>query len=100
MAVAKKLKNPSIRDLKPSELIRLRTLKAVRSAEGESLVLDENMFIEQMLPGVTQRTLTEEEMTEYRRPFLEPGDGRWPTLQWPREVPLSGDPADVHQRIA
>jgi haloalkane dehalogenase len=39
-------------------------------------------------------------MTEYRRPFLEPGDGRWPTLQWPREVPLSGDPADVHQRIA
>ena len=58
------------------------------------------MFIEQMLPGVTQRTLTEEEMTEYRRPFLEPGDGRWPTLQWPREVPLSGDPADVHQRIA
>jgi haloalkane dehalogenase len=76
------------------------TLKAVRSAEGESLVLDENMFIEQMLPGVTQRTLTEEEMTEYRRPFLEPGDGRWPTLQWPREVPLSGDPADVHQRIA
>jgi haloalkane dehalogenase len=47
-----------------------------------------------MLPGVTQRTLTEEEMTEYRRPFLEPGDGRWPTLQWPREVPLSGDPAE------
>jgi hypothetical protein len=41
--------------------------------EGESLVLDKNMFIEQMLPGVTQRKLTEEEMTEYRRPFLEPG---------------------------
>src|SRR6266851_10003405 len=28
------------------------------------------------------------------------GDDRWPTLQWPREVPLSGEPADVHDRIA
>jgi haloalkane dehalogenase len=75
------------------------TLKAVRSSEGEALVLDENMFIEKMLPGVTERTLSEDEMAEYRRPFLEPGDGRRPTLQWPREVPLSGDPADVHDRI-
>ncbi len=75
------------------------TLKAVRSSEGEALVLDENMFIEKMLPGVTQRTLSVDEMEEYRRPFLESGDGRWPTLQWPREVPLSGDPADVHARI-
>jgi haloalkane dehalogenase len=76
------------------------TLKAVRSPAGEALVLDENMFIEKMLPGVTQRRLSEAEMAEYRRPFLEAGDGRWPTLQWPREVPLSGEPADVHQRIA
>ena len=75
------------------------TLKAVRSSGGEALVLDENMFIEKMLPGVTQRSLSADEMAEYRRPFLEPGDGRWPTLQWPREVPLSGDPADVHARI-
>src|SRR3984957_11250162 len=74
-------------------------LKAVRSSGGEALVLDENMFIEKMLPGVTQRTLSVDEMAEYRRPFLKPGDGRWPTLQWPREVPLSGDPADVHARI-
>src|SRR2546428_8796 len=76
------------------------TLKAVRSSEGEALVLDENMFIEKMLPGVTQRTLSVDEMEEYRRPFLESGDGRWPTLQWAREVPLSGEPADVHDRIA
>ena len=75
------------------------TLKAVRSSGGEALVLDENMFIEKMLPGVTQRSLSADEMAEYRRPFLKPGDGRWPTLQWPREVPLSGDPADVHDRI-
>ena len=58
------------------------------------------MFIEKMLPGVTRRALSAGEMTEYRRPFLEPGDGRWPILQWPREVPLSGEPADVHDRVA
>ena len=63
-------------------------------------MLDENMFIEKMLPGVTQRTLSADEMAKYRRPFLEAGDDRWPTLQWPREVPLSVEPADVHDRIA
>ena len=77
-----------------------QTLKAVRSSAGETLVLDENMFIEKMLPAVTRRTLSADEMAEYRRPFLSAGDGRWPTLQWPREVPLSGEPADVHDRIA
>ncbi len=76
------------------------TLEAVRSPAGEALVLDENMFIEKMLPGVTQRALSADEMAEYRRPFLEAGDDRWPTLQWAREVPLSGEPADVHDRIA
>jgi haloalkane dehalogenase len=76
------------------------TLKAVRSPAGEALVLNENMFIEQMLPGVTQRALTADEMAEYRRPFLQIGDDRSPTLQWAREVPLSGEPADVHHRIA
>jgi haloalkane dehalogenase len=75
-------------------------LKAVRSPGGEALVLDENMFIEKMLPGVTQRQLAAAEMTEYRRPFLQAGDDRLPTLQWAREVPLSGEPADVHDRIA
>lgn len=76
------------------------TLNAVRSAAGETLVLDENLFIEKMLPGVTQRTLSSDEMAEYRRPFLAAGDDRWPTLQWAREVPLSGEPGDVHDRIA
>jgi haloalkane dehalogenase len=76
------------------------TLKAVRSSAGEALVLNENIFIEQVLPGVTRRALSAGEMTEYRRPFLQPGDGRWPTLQWPREVPLSGEPVDVHDRVA
>ena len=58
------------------------------------------MFIEKMLPGITQRALSADEMAEYRRPFLKAGDDRWPTLQWAREVPLSGEPADVHDRIA
>jgi haloalkane dehalogenase len=53
-----------------------------------------------MLPDVTQRLLSAEEMAEYRRPFLKAGDDRWPTLQWAREAPLSGEPADVHDRIA
>ena len=75
-------------------------MKAVRSSAGETLVLDENMFIEKMLRGVTQRTLSADEMAEYRRPFLEAGDDGWPTLQWAREVPLSGEPADVRDRIA
>jgi haloalkane dehalogenase len=76
------------------------TLKAIRSSAGEALVLDKNILIEEMLPGLTQRSLSADEMAEYRRPFLKTGDDRWPTLQWPREVPLSGEPADVHDRIA
>jgi haloalkane dehalogenase len=75
------------------------TLKAVRSPEGEQLVLNENMFIEKMLPGLVQRKLTDEEMAEYRRPYVEPGEGRLPTLQFAREVPLSGEPSDVAQRM-
>ena len=75
-------------------------LKAVRSSPGEALVLDDNLFIEKMLPSVTQRTLSADEMAEYRRPFLKAGDDRRPTLQWAREMPLSGEPADVHDRIA
>ena len=76
------------------------TLNAVRSPLGEALVLDENVFIEKMLPSVTQRTLSADEMAEYRRPFLQAGDDRWATLQSAREVPLSGQPTDVHDRIA
>lgn len=76
------------------------TLRAVRSVQGESMVLEQNMFIEQMLPSVTQRQLSASEMAEYRRPFEEPGDARMPTLVWPREVPLEGDPSDVAARIA
>jgi haloalkane dehalogenase len=70
-------------------------LKALRSEEGEAMVLEDNFFIEKVLPGAILRTLSAEEMAEYRRPFAEPGEGRRPTLTWPREIPIEGEPADV-----
>jgi haloalkane dehalogenase len=59
------------------------------------MVLQDNFFIEKILPGAILRKLSAEEMAEYRRPFAEPGEGRRPTLTWPREIPIDGDPADV-----
>jgi haloalkane dehalogenase len=70
-------------------------LQALRSEAGEKMVLQENFFIEKIVPGAVLRTLTPEEMNEYRRPFAEPGEGRRPTLTWPREIPIEGDPADT-----
>jgi haloalkane dehalogenase len=70
-------------------------LRALRSAAGEKIVLQSNLFVEQLLPRAILRTLTAEEMGEYRRPFTDPGEGRRPTLTWPREIPIDGEPADV-----
>src|ERR1700751_2589562 len=70
-------------------------LKALRSEAGEAMVLQNNYFIEEILPKAILRKLSDEEMAEYRRPFAEPGEGRRPTLTWPREIPIEGDPADV-----
>lgn len=69
-----------------------------RSDKGENMILDRNMFIERVLPGSVLRKLTEAEMTEYRRPFAERAD-RWPTLTWPREIPIGGEPVDVVQVV-
>ena len=66
-----------------------------RSPQGEAMVLDKNVFVERVLPGSVLRGLTEEEMVVYRRPFAEPGEGRRPTLTWPRQIPLDGEPEDV-----
>jgi haloalkane dehalogenase len=65
-----------------------------RSDKGEAMILDRNLFVERVLPGSVLRKLTEAEMAEYRRPFLERAD-RWPTLTWPRQIPIAGEPADV-----
>src|ERR1700759_2142940 len=67
-----------------------------RSDKGEQMILDRNMFVERVLPGSVLRKLTEAEMAEYRRPFSE-REHRWPTLTWPRQIPIAGEPADVAQ---
>ncbi len=69
--------------------------RALRSPAGEEMVLRDNIFVEKQLPARVLRGLTKEEMAVYRHPYLEPGESRRPTLTWPREVPLGGEPADV-----
>jgi haloalkane dehalogenase len=69
--------------------------EALRSPAGEALVLEQNVFIEEALPGSILRQLTQDELAEYRRPFAQPGEGRRPMLTWPRQIPIDGEPADV-----
>ena len=64
--------------------------QALRSEAGEEMIPRDNYFVEQVLPARVLRTLSVEEMAEYRRPFAEPGEGRRPTLTWPREIPIEG----------
>lgn len=61
---------------------------------GEEMVLENNFFVEQMLPSLVMRGLTEQELAAYRAPFMTP-ESRRPTLQWPREVPIGGEPAEA-----
>jgi haloalkane dehalogenase len=77
----------------------LQIFQGFRSINGESMILTHNLFIERVLPGSIKRKLTDEEMAEYRRPFLEPGGGRRPTLTWPREIPIEGKPEDVTEIV-
>ena len=69
--------------------------QALRSPAGEKMILEQNVFVEQILPGAVLRPLTDAEMAVYRRPFAAAGEGRRPTLSWPREIPVDGQPADV-----
>lgn len=59
------------------------------------MILERNLFLEAVLPASILRKLSAAEMDEYRRPFVEPGEGRRPMLSWPREIPIEGEPADV-----
>jgi haloalkane dehalogenase len=70
--------------------------QGLRSPAGEAMILGKNVFVERILPASVLRRLTAEEMDEYRRPFAAPGDDRLPTLLWPRQIPIAGEPADVH----
>jgi haloalkane dehalogenase len=72
-----------------------QVFQAMRSPAGEEMVLTKNVFVERILPRSVLRGLGEVEMAVYRRPYLEPGESRRPTLTWPRQIPIEGEPADV-----
>ena len=74
--------------------------QALRSETGDTMILEKNVFVERILPGSILRQLSDAEMAEYRRPFAAPGEDRRPTLTWPREIPLDGEPADVAEIVA
>ncbi len=77
-----------------------QVFQGFRSDAGESMVLEKNLFVERVLPGSVLRELTDEEMLVYRRPFQEAGEDRRPTLTWPRQIPIEGEPSDVHDIVA
>jgi len=72
-----------------------KIFQAMRSPAGEEMVLQKNVFVERILPASVLRGLTDDEMAVYRRPYREPGESRRPTLTWPREIPIAGEPPDV-----
>ncbi len=72
-----------------------RVFQGMRSPAGEEMVLEKNVFVERILPASVLKPLSQEVMDEYRRPFLDGGEGRRPTLTWPREIPIDGEPPDV-----
>ena len=72
-----------------------RVFEGLRSSAGEEMVLAKNTFVERILPGSVMRDLTEPEMAIYRAPFVNPGEDRRPTLTWPRQIPIEGQPAEM-----
>ncbi len=69
--------------------------QALRSPKGEPMVLEDNIFIEKILPEAIIRQFNDEELNHYRQPFRNPGEDRRPTLSWPRSLPIDGEPPDV-----
>lgn len=72
-----------------------RVFQGMRSDAGEEMILVKNVFVERILPASVLAPLPDDVMDEYRRPYLEEGESRRPTLTWPREIPFEGKPADV-----
>jgi haloalkane dehalogenase len=67
----------------------------MRGPAGEEVVLQKNVFVERILPLAMMRKITDAEMAVYRKPYVEAGESRRPTLTWPRQIPVDGEPADV-----
>ena len=76
-----------------------KIFQAMRSPAGEEIILQKNVFIERILPRSIVRPLSEGEMSRYRARYTEAGESRRPTLTWPRQIPIAGDPADVHEIV-
>ena len=72
-----------------------RIFQGFRSPAGEEMILDKNYFVELVLPNSVIRKLSTAEMDVYRRPFLNPGEDRRPTLTWPCQIPIEGEPKEV-----
>jgi haloalkane dehalogenase len=72
-----------------------KIFQAMRSSAGEEMVLDKNVFVERILPASVLRGLTPGEMERYREPYRQAGESRRPTLTWPRQIPVEGEPPDV-----
>jgi len=77
-----------------------RIFQGFRSPAGEEMILDKNYFVERVLPNAVLRKMTPSEMDAYRRPFLNPGEDRRPTLSWPRQIPIEGEPKEVVEIVA
>lgn len=73
--------------------------QAFRSDAGEDIVLEKNVFVERVLPSSIIRDLEDAERREYVRPFRRPGEDRRPTLTWPRQIPIAGQPHDVTEIV-
>ncbi len=74
--------------------------QAFRSPAGEDVVLEKNVFVERVLPSAILRDMDDEAMAEYIRPFANPGEDRRPTLTWPRQIPIDGEPAEVVEIVS
>jgi len=72
-------------------------VQGCRGRDGETLVLEKNLMVENALPGAILRRLSEDEMATYRAPFANAGEDRRPTLTWPRQIPIEGEPPEVVQ---
>jgi haloalkane dehalogenase len=90
---------PLVQSDLPSDEAR-QIFGALRSEAGDELVLNQNAFVEMFLIGAPGSQLSDADKAEYRRPFLNAGEDRRPTLTWPRQIPLDGSPADVAKSVS
>jgi haloalkane dehalogenase len=75
-----------------------KIFRTMRSPDGEAVVLEKNVFVERILPASVARGLSPEAHERYRQPFATP-ESRWPTLEWPRQLPIENVPPGVHDTV-